>query len=110
MMTTTMETNSASNRTSFLGEMQMEKTIRLIMTSGRPGTGLVGVIDIQPEELKEFAINTNYSGSVVFWDPPYCYRLLAIDGKAVTGNPQELHDKFIDEYGISLDFVEVRYQ
>lgn len=52
MMTTTMETNSASNRTSFLGEMQMEKTIRLIMTSGRPGTGLVGVIDIQPEELK----------------------------------------------------------
>ena len=85
------------------------KTLQLIITTGRPGTGLGGVIEIEPEELKEFAINTNYGGSVVFWDKPYCYRILAIDGKAVTGNPQELHDKIVEEYGISLDFVEIRY-
>ena len=85
------------------------KTLKLIMTTGRPGTGLGGVIDIQPEELKEFAINTNYGGSVIFWDQPYCYRILAINGKALTGNPQELYKKFVDEYGISLEFVEIRY-
>ena len=85
------------------------KKLKLIITAGRPGTGLGGVIEIEPEELKEFAINTKYSGSVVFWDPPYCYRILAIDRKALTGNPQELHKKFLDEYGISLDFVEIRY-
>ena len=85
------------------------KTLKLIITSGRPGTGLVDVIYIYPEELKEFAINTKYGGSVVFWDKPYCYRIMAINGKALTGNPQELHKKFVDEYGISLDFVEIRY-
>jgi hypothetical protein len=85
------------------------KTIKLVMTTGRPGTGLVGVLEIQPEELKEFAINTKYGGSVIFWDKPYCYRIMAINGKALTGNPQELHKKFVDEYGISLDFVEIRY-
>ena len=87
----------------------MEKTLKLVMTTGRPGTGLVGVMEIQPEELKEFAINTKYGGSVIVMDPPYCYRIMAINGKALTGNPQELHKKFLDEYGISLEFVEIRY-
>ena len=40
----------------------MEKTLKLIVTTGRPATGLGGVIEIKPEELKEFAINTNYGG------------------------------------------------
>ena len=87
----------------------MEKTLKLIVTTGRPATGLGGVIEIKPEELKEFAINTNYGGSVIFMDPPYYYRIMAIDGKALTGNPQERYKKFLDEYGVSLEFVEIRY-
>ena len=34
---------------------------------------------------------------------------MAINGKALTGNPKELHKKFLNEYGISLEFVEIRY-
>ena len=49
----------------------MEKTLQLMMTYDKPGTAGGGVIEIQPEELKEFAINTKYGGSVIFMDPPY---------------------------------------
>ena len=87
----------------------MEKTLQLMMTYDKPGTAGGGVIEIQPEELKEFAINTKYGGSVIFMDPPYYYRIIAINGKVLTGNPQELHKKFLDVYGISLEFVEIRY-
>lgn len=87
----------------------MEQTLQLLMAPDKPGTSGGGVIDIKPEELKEFAINTNYGGSVIFMDPPYYYRIMAIDGKVLTGNPQELHKKFLDEYEISLEFVEIRY-
>jgi hypothetical protein len=85
------------------------ETLKLVITPDRPGAAGSEVIEIQPEELKEFSINTNYGGSVVFWDKPYCYRIFAINGKVLLGNPQELHQKFVDEYGISLDFVEIRY-
>ena len=95
-----METNSLVNDV---------ETLQLIMTYDKPGTAGGGVIEIQPEELQEFAININYGGSVIFMDPPYYYRILAINGKVLTGNPQELHQKFVDEYEISLDFVEIRY-
>ena len=95
-----METNSLVNDV---------ETLQLIMTYDKPGTAGGGVIEIQPEELQEFAINIDYGGSVIFMDPPYYYRILAINGKVLTGTPQELHKMFEDEYGISLEFVEVRY-
>ena len=85
------------------------ETLKLVITPDRPGEAGSAVIEIQPEELKEFTINTNYGGSVVYMDPPYYYRIFAINDKVLTGNPQELHQKFVEEYGISLEFVTINY-
>ena len=52
----------------------MEKTLQLMMTYDKPGTAGGGVIEIQPEELKEFANKLNLNNSIIEWKWAFRYQ------------------------------------